>query len=132
MKERQDKRKWCDARLEMTPMIDVVFLLLVFFVVTIRPHDVLAKLDVARPATSDSRFPIIPPLRIDVGAQGYVINGQKFSLASIQRRLKVLHENKSDISVIVACQPDAPHENLVKLLDCFAAVGIRNISLTSL
>ena len=34
----------------MTPMIDVVFQLLIYFVVTIKPVDVSAHLDVFRPA----------------------------------------------------------------------------------
>ena len=38
------------AELEMTPMIDVVFQLLIYFIVTIKPIDVVTNLDVFRPA----------------------------------------------------------------------------------
>ena len=47
------KRKGMDApegELEMTPMIDVVFQLLIYFIVTIKPVDVVTNLDVFRPA----------------------------------------------------------------------------------
>ena len=37
-------------KLDMTPMIDVVFQLLIFFVVTLKQEDILAKLSAARPA----------------------------------------------------------------------------------
>ena len=38
------------AELEMTPMIDVVFQLLIYFIVTTKPVDVITNLDVFRPA----------------------------------------------------------------------------------
>ena len=36
--------------LSMTPMVDVVFQLLIYFIVTIKPIDVITNLDVFRPA----------------------------------------------------------------------------------
>lgn len=38
------------SRLEMTPMIDVVFQLLIFFLVTLRQEDILAQLQAMRPS----------------------------------------------------------------------------------
>ena len=40
-----------DPKLEMTPMIDVVFQLLIFFIVTLQQEDILAHLDVLRVPT---------------------------------------------------------------------------------
>jgi len=115
----------------MTPMIDVVFLLLVFFVVTIQPKDVLAKLDVSRPAapTDPSNIPL---LQIDVGASAYVINGRQLSLETIESRLSRIYSTSPRTTLIIASTSDAPHSRLVKLLDVCAGIGIENISLMSL
>ena len=48
----------------MTPMIDVVFQLLIYFIVTIKPIDVVTNLDVFRPAPDksapkDTRLPTL-------------------------------------------------------------------------
>ena len=47
-KRKQNKGE--SPKLDMTPMIDVVFQLLIFFVVTLKQEDILSKLSAARPA----------------------------------------------------------------------------------
>ncbi len=131
MHRRRSRQKERGARLEMTPMIDVVFLLLVLFVVTVQPKDVLAKLDVSRPAVPDVPTPITL-LRINVGPGGYIINGQRLPLETIKRRLTRIYRSSPRTTLIVASQHDATHSQLVKLLDTCASIGIQNISLMSL
>ena len=41
--------------LDMTPMIDVVFELIIFFVVTIKQEDLFSKLNANRPAPNDQQ-----------------------------------------------------------------------------
>ena len=50
MAENEESSEMPPAELPMTPMIDVVFQLLIYFIVTIQPVDVLANLDVFRPS----------------------------------------------------------------------------------
>ena len=119
------------ARLEMTPMIDVVFLLLVFFVVTIQPTDVLAKLDVSRPAATPTDI-TITLLRIDIGSQGYVVNGHHQSLETLEKRLTRLHEISPNTTLIITSTANSSHSSLVKLLNICAGAKIKNISLMSL
>jgi len=119
------------ARLEMTPMIDVVFLLLIFFVVTVRPQEVLATLNVSRPAAPE-KTTVIPLLRIDVGKHGYVVNGRLLALETLRARLIKLQKSSPRTTLIIASTGDAPHANLVKLLDVCAGADIKNISLMSL
>jgi biopolymer transport protein ExbD len=130
-RRKRERNRGSAARLEMTPMIDVVFLLLVFFVVTIQPQDVLAWLNVSRPAAPDTR-PEISLLRIDVGIQGYVINGRLLSLETIKKKLTKLYVNSPSTPLIVASTGDAPHSHLVKLLNVCSGIGIPNISLMSM
>jgi len=114
----------------MTSMIDVVFLLLVFFVVTVQPRDVLAKLDVSRPEATPG--PSIPLLKIDVGSDGYVINGRRLPLETIKKRLAHIQQISPETPLIIACTADAKHSRLVKLLDVCAGIELHNISLVSL
>jgi biopolymer transport protein ExbD len=128
---RRERKREAGARLEMTPMIDVVFLLLVFFVVTVQPKELLAKLEVSRPA-APTQSPQMTLLRIDVGVEGYVINGRRLPLETLRRRLAKLYESKPSTTLVVASTGDASHSRLVKLLDVCAGIGIENISLMSL
>ena len=55
-----------DAKVEMTPMIDVVFQLLIFFVVTLKQEDILSKLMASRPAPDPTAKPDQQPDLIDI------------------------------------------------------------------
>ena len=131
MHRKRNRRKERGARLEMTPMIDVVFLLLVFFVVTVHPRDVLAKLDVSRPSASTGSDEITL-LKIDVGPGGYVVNGRRLPLETIRHRLERLYSTSPRTTLVIASTGKATHSQLVKLLDTCAGIGIQNISLMSL
>lgn len=52
MRHKSNRRKTSEAKLEMSAMIDVVFLLLIFFVLTVKVEDTLASLNVSAPAPS--------------------------------------------------------------------------------
>ncbi len=133
MRRRNRERKLVPgAKLEMTPMIDVVFLLLVFFIVSIRPQDILAKLDVSRPAASQESIIDIPILRIDIGKSDYIINGRIFSLKTIEKHLSRIYVNSPKTTLTIACTGNASHSQLVKLLNSCSKIGIKNISLMSL
>lgn len=61
-----------DSKVPMAAMIDVVFLLLVFFVLTVRPVDVLAHLDASQAGGGSGA----PGLKVDVLEDGYRVNGR--------------------------------------------------------
>jgi biopolymer transport protein ExbD len=136
-----ERRKGETPALEMTPMIDVVFQLLIFFIVTIKQHDILAQLEVSRPAP-DSRPP--PDKKIDelleimvydhkkLGGEGFVLKGRQVSLKELDRQFQRLAQYDRNISVIVKCTGDSPHANLVKLLDICSKSGLRNIAVFSM
>jgi biopolymer transport protein ExbD len=130
-KRRRRSNQGNAAGLEMTPMIDVVFLLLVFFVVTVKPTDLLAKLDVSRPAapTTTDDFSL---LRIDVGTGGYVVNGRRLTLDTLRKRLHRVYKTSPRTTLVVASTAEASHSKLIKLLNMCAAENIKNISLMSL
>ena len=48
--KKKQRKQGDNPALEMTPMIDVVFQLLIFFIVTLKQEDIFARLEVCRPA----------------------------------------------------------------------------------
>ncbi len=118
--------------LPMTPMIDVVFLLLVYFLVTFTPTDVLAHLGVNRPAGADAptrgRAPV---LRIEVLADGYRINGAPVSGGALNDVLARLAGLDRRQMVLIACSRAAPHERLVNVLNICARHELSNLSVVS-
>ncbi len=124
------KNKGEAAKLEMTPMIDVVFQLLIFFIVTLKQQDILAHLDVFRPQP-DSKPPpekIDDMLEIMISREGYWMNGARIPFASMDRRIAKLAKYSKDMPVIIKCTLDSPHKFLIKTLDSCSKAGLSKIS----
>lgn len=116
-------------------MIDVVFQLLIFFIVTLKQEDILSHLDVFRPApdpTARKEEKIQDLLTIMVYRDGFVLRERRVPLSTIERHLMRLSSYSKNISVIIKCTADSPHSYLVQLLDVCAKAGLRNLSVFSM
>jgi biopolymer transport protein ExbD len=128
----QRSRKRIDgigSELSMTPMIDIVFQLLIFFILTFQPEDVIAQLEVFRPRGGGG--PPTPLLQIVVYPDGYTVNDRQVSRADMEHmlsRLAVIDDNQT---VLIKATEHSLHQNLVEVLDLCAKVGMRNLSVVS-
>jgi biopolymer transport protein ExbD len=132
---RRAKKKGDAPKLEMTPMIDVVFQLLIFFLVTLKQEDILSHLDVSRPAAESSRPPETQPdelLTIIVHKDGFLLQGRRVSASRLERRMIRMAGFNPDMPVIIKCTGDSPHARLIKLLDICANARLTNLSVFSM
>jgi len=125
------------AELSMTPMIDVVFQLLIYFIVTIKPIDVVTNLDVFRPAP-DPNAPkdVDPPQlnRLGVYADGYTINDIPISLANIDKldaSLKRIAAINAGQTLMITVSAVSEHGALIRALDLCAKNGLKSLSVVS-
>jgi biopolymer transport protein ExbD len=138
---RRRRRQCEEAAIEvsMTPMIDVVFQLLIYFLVTFSTPDVLAHLDISRPAPDKTQTEQRTPpkmIRVNVYAEGgrengYSLNGRTVSfreLASILNRLAGFSRNQT---VLITCAGGSEHAKLIGVLDICAESGLSKISVVS-
>ena len=121
-------------KLDMTPMIDVVFQLLIFFVVTLQQEDILSKLSAARPAADPSANPSKQPetINIVVAPQGFVFNGRPMRLPELDRSIERLSGYSKTAMVIIKCTADSTHAMLVQALDVCNKHGMTNLSIFSM
>lgn len=131
-KKRQNKGD--NVALEMTPMIDVVFQLLIFFIVTLKQDDILANLDALRPAPDDRPTPDIKtePLTIMIGPLGLYFNGTIVSEDYLKRSLSRIAQTNPDTTVIIKCTNDSRHGQLVRVLDVCNSLGLKQLSVFSM
>ena len=123
------------AKLEMTPMIDVVFQLLIFFIVTLKPEDILSHLDVSRPApdpNAKQEEQVKDLLTITVAPDGFFFRGRRVGPKTLERHLGRLASYSQNVSVIIQCMGDSSHSKLVELLNICSKVGLKNLSVFSL
>ncbi|MDA3926366.1 MAG: biopolymer transporter ExbD [Kiritimatiellae bacterium] len=128
------RNKGESPKLDMTPMIDVVFQLLIFFVVTIKQEDILSKLSAARPAPDSNANPSKQPdlITIIVAPQGFVFNGRLVSKDELDRKVERYSKLSKTAMIVIKCTADSPHGLLVQSLDICSKHGMTNLSIFSI
>ena len=117
-----------NPQLDMTPMIDVVFELIIFFVVTIKQEDIFSKLNCNRPAPSpptatekqeeDINVNIEIGRRYDGSPNGVILyNTREVKRAELDQHLREIARTKKSTPIIVKCDDRSPHKALVDVLD---------------
>lgn len=128
--------------LDMTPMIDVVFELIIFFVVTIKQEDLFTKLNVNRPAPasgpSDSESDDIT-VTIEIGRRAdgspngvIVYNHIEVTRPQLDTHLKDIARTSKTTPIIVKCAENSPHKALVDVLDICYKHGLNSVSVFTL
>ena len=129
------RRAYDNPQLDMTPMIDVVFELIIFFVVTIKQEDLFSKLNANRPQPNPNRQQeevVDETIKIQVGSGGLVYNGRGVSLKELDRNLKQAAAISKKTTVLLQCSLDSPHKFLVDALDTCTKYGLQNLSIFSM
>ena len=114
-----------NPQLDMTPMIDVVFELIIFFVVTIKQEDMFTRLNANRPAPatgkSDSNESDTT-VTIEIGkgrdANGVIVyNKREIRRGELDQNLREVARTSKKTPIIIKCTEDSPHKALVDALD---------------
>ena len=124
-----------NPQLDMTPMIDVVFELIIFFVVTIKQEDIFSKLNANRPAPASSAAASEEndtQVKIDIGSGGLVFNGRMMNLKQFDQSMREISRTSKNSMVVIRCTFDSPHKYLVDALDTCSKYQMYNVSVFSI
>jgi len=123
------------STLSLTPLIDVVFLLLIFFLVTSEFENEERRLDIVLPSATTA-VPMISKPReivIDIDREGTVfLSGQPTSLGELQKLLKVAAaSNPTNQSVVIRADRSTAFQPVVNVMDLCNRSGISDYSVTT-
>ena len=134
-KRRGVKTNKDNPQLEMTPMIDCVFQLLIFFIISmaINQTDILSNLEALRPAPDPNpKSEAREPVTILVGKQGFFFDGALLARNQLESQLRRVWRTDAQASIIIKCTNDSPHGYLVEVLDTCYKVGLLKLSVFSM
>ena len=130
---RRKHRASDEAEINITPMLDIVFIMLIFFIVT--TSFVKEKgLEVSRPSSSPpkeikkSKGPIV--VKIDANSN-IMMKGRMLEKKAVEANLEREKAEKPDSPLIIAAHPDAETDALVTILDAAEAVGVGSVSVAT-
>ncbi|MEM1433321.1 MAG: biopolymer transporter ExbD [Pseudomonadota bacterium] len=130
------RRSRLEAAVDLTPLIDVVFLLLIFFMVsTTFIRETQLKINLPE-ASGELQEVEGQPIEITIDARGeYALNGQLLVNNELQTLIRGLEElaptASQDERVIVTADANAAHQFVVRAMDAAGRVGLTRISITT-
>ena len=121
--------------LNMTPLIDVVFLLLIFFMVS-TTFDRDAELQIELPQASGKTTPTKQfRLEVSIDNQGrYFVNQRRIKdnkLETLKRAMKLTLAEHKDPKLIISADRKTPHEAVVKAMDAASQLGLKNLTIAA-
>ena len=125
-----------EATVELTPLIDVVFLLLIFFMVsTTFVRETQLKIDLPEASgevqeVEPETIEIIIDRRGDYSVSGrLLVNSEKSTL--IKALQDVRNPDATSSRVVITADAQAAHQAVVRAMDAAGSVGLTQISITT-
>ena len=120
-----------DADIDITPMLDIVFIMLIFFIVT-ATFVKESGIDVTRPdaetAVKQNRVAIL----IAIGDNNEIwINRRKIDLASVRANVEKLHAENPQGGAVIQADREAETGVLVEIMDQVRLAGVGAISIAA-
>lgn len=122
------------TEVNLTPMIDCVFLLLIFFLVASTLKKTQQQISVKLPAVSSAvTQPSLPrSLTITINLSGEILmDGKPVPSEKLLDEVRQLTEGQTDIPVRIEADRRTPYENVMRVLDLLKMGGVRQVGLTT-
>jgi len=125
-----------EVGVDLTPLIDVVFLLLIFFMVS-TTFTRESHLEVELPEASGDPVASSEIRQIDVviNAEGQYILNQKTLVnnrrETLERGVRELAEGDNSLPFIITADARTPHEYVVRAMDVAGRLGFAKLSITT-
>ena len=122
-----------DSQIDLTPMLDVVFIMLIFFIVTASFVNETG-LNVDRPPTTDQPPPDSAKTNIVFRvseSNDITLEGRRIDVRSVRANVERLHAENPEAKVVINSHPKAKTEIFVMISDQAREAGVYNISLST-
>lgn len=120
-----------EANIDMTPMLDVVFIMLIFFIVT-ASFVKEAGIDVNRPEAATAVKKDRANILIAISDKGEIwINKRRIDERAVQANIERLHAENPQGTVVIQADKKATTETLIKVMDASRAAGVFDVSIAA-
>jgi len=128
---RRAKQQEDEKVADLTPMLDVVFIMLIFFIVTatfIKETGV----EINRPDTQTAEFKKYVSLLVGVGADSSIwIDKKKVDVRNVRPLIEQLHAENPKGGLVIQADSKAKVEKLLAVMEAARQVGIAQVAIAS-
>lgn len=129
LRERQRDK----VEVNITPLIDVVFLLLIFFMVS-TTFDARSRIKVQLPQATTEHLEDVPDsITVQIAADGTVAMNDGFELVSstpkiLRRAMSQIAKGRTDMPVVIKADAQASHQSVMTVMDVASQLGLNRIT----
>lgn len=117
--------------IDLTPMLDVVFIMLIFFIVT-ASFVKEAGIDVNRPEAATAVKKERASILVAISDKGEVwINKRRVDIRAVQANIERLKAENPQGSVVIQADKKATTDTLIKVMDASRAAGAFDVSIAA-
>ena len=120
-----------EATVDITPMLDVVFIMLIFFIVT-ATFVKLSGIEVDAPSATTSVVQEKANILVAIDADNTIwINRREVDFRALRANIERLHAENPKGSVVIQADRFSNNDTLVKVMDASRRAGVYNIALAA-
>ena len=129
------QQRYNEVSVNLTPLIDVVFLLLIFFMVsTTFTKESHLSLELPE-ADGEKQAEQVQSVEIVISAEGqYVVNGQSLinnRLGTLKKALQEVAAGDTSLPMIITADAKTQHQLVIRAMDAAGQMGFAHLSLTT-
>ena len=120
-----------ESEINITPMLDVVFIMLIFFIVT-ASFIKETGLDINRPEAATAEVKERGNILVAISDNGQIwIDRRQVDIRAVRANLERLHAEKPQGAVVIQADADSKNGLLVKVMDAARLAKIENVSIAA-
>lgn len=120
-----------EASIDITPMLDVVFIMLIFFIVT-ASFIKETGIDVNRPQAATAVKKAKANILVAIDANNDIwIDRRQVDIRSVRPNIERLHAENPQGSVIIQADRESKTETLIQVMDASRQAGVYNVSIAA-
>jgi biopolymer transport protein ExbD len=118
-----------DYSINLPSMTDIIFLLLIFFMVATVLKDTIRRLDVQLPESRSSEVAETKPLTIEMAVDGSIsLNGELVDMGQLEDRLRDSGTGNGQRAVIIKADKRLSYGKVIAVMGVCQAVGLSEIA----
>ena len=119
-------------RIEIIPMIDTMFFLLVFFMIATLSMTIQHGMPVSLPTAESSTDKIAEHVSLTLTREGLLYyNKEAITLQELEMHLANLRQSSSDPSLLINADEQVPHGRVIKVMDLIRLSGITSMGIAT-
>lgn len=129
---RRHRREIKSPEIMLSPMIDMIFLLLVFFIISTMYMSELKTIPIRLPVAQHSQTVSKTNFNVTIKKDGSIyLDETQTNIEQLVANAAVESKRDSNFSVIIRCEADAEYRNVITLMDKLKGAGVTRFGLAT-